>query len=122
MRPTQDLLEHLAGEALDLGGVVHAPGPSVERRIGHGCRWIRAGNLTGVPSASWKGSARPETVAFFRETVAEFAVANGIAESHVTDIQLAVSEAVTNAVVHAFRDRTEPGSELSMHFILQEEA
>jgi anti-sigma regulatory factor (Ser/Thr protein kinase) len=63
-----------------------------------------------VPAASWTCSARPETVAFFRETVAEFAVANGIAESHVTDIHLAVSEAVTNAVVHAFRDRTEPGT------------
>jgi anti-sigma regulatory factor (Ser/Thr protein kinase) len=63
-----------------------------------------------VPSASWTGSARPETVAFLREAVAEFVVANGVAEPHVSDVQLAVSEAVTNAVVHAFRDRAETGT------------
>jgi serine/threonine-protein kinase RsbW len=55
-------------------------------------------------------SARAETVAVLRRTVADFVVANGIAGSRVTDIQLAVSEAVTNAVVHAFRDRIEPGT------------
>jgi serine/threonine-protein kinase RsbW len=63
-----------------------------------------------VPSASWTGSVRPETVTFLRQTVADFIVANGVAQSHVTDVQLAVSEAVTNAVVHAFRDRREPGT------------
>jgi two-component sensor histidine kinase len=51
------------------------------------------------------------SVAIVRETVTEFVVANGIAESHVTGIRLAVSEAVANAVVHAFRDRAEPGIE-----------
>jgi len=66
--------------------------------------------VTSVPSASWTGSARPETVALFRETVADFITANGIAESQLTDVQLAVSEAATNAVVHAFRDRTETGT------------
>jgi serine/threonine-protein kinase RsbW len=62
-----------------------------------------------VPSASWTASARAETVASLRQAVAEFLIANGITEWHVADIRLAVSEAVTNAVVHAFRDRTEPG-------------
>jgi stage II sporulation protein AB (anti-sigma F factor) len=63
-----------------------------------------------VPADSWKASARVETVAFLRQAVAEFLIANGITESHATDIRLAVSEAVTNAVVHAFRDRTDPGT------------
>ena len=63
-----------------------------------------------MPSASWTRSARPETVAFLRETVADFIEANGIAESDLTDVQLAVSEAVTNAVVHAFRDGTKSGT------------
>ena len=63
-----------------------------------------------MPSAHWTGSARPETVAFLRETVADFLIANGIADSHMTDVRLAVSEAVTNAVVHAFRGRTQTGT------------
>jgi anti-sigma regulatory factor (Ser/Thr protein kinase) len=62
-----------------------------------------------VPSASWRASARAESVAFLRQTVADFVAAAGIAEPDVTDIQIAVSEAVTNAVMHAFRDGTEPG-------------
>lgn len=63
-----------------------------------------------MPSASWTASARAETVAFLRRAVVDFVVANGITESHVTDVRLAVSEAVTNVVVHAYRDRTEPGT------------
>lgn len=35
----------------------------------------------------------------------EFAYENGVTEPCVSDIRLAVSEAVTNAVVHAFRGR-----------------
>jgi anti-sigma regulatory factor (Ser/Thr protein kinase) len=63
-----------------------------------------------VPFASWTAPARAQTVAFLRETVTEFVIANGIGEPVVSDVGLAVSEAVTNAVVHAFRDRTEPGT------------
>lgn len=63
-----------------------------------------------MPSASWTGSARSETVAVLREAVADFLLANGIAGSLVTDVRLVVSEAVTNAVVHAFRDRIEIGT------------
>jgi anti-sigma regulatory factor (Ser/Thr protein kinase) len=38
--------------------------------------------------------------------VVEFAHAHGAREPCLSDIRLAVSEAVTNAVVHAFRGRT----------------
>jgi anti-sigma regulatory factor (Ser/Thr protein kinase) len=63
-----------------------------------------------VPSAAWTVAARAESVAFVRQAVADFVIVNGISESDVSDIRIAVSEAVTNAVMHAFRDRTEPGS------------
>jgi serine/threonine-protein kinase RsbW len=42
--------------------------------------------------------------------VGDFILAHGIADPYVTDIELAVSEAATNAVMHAFRDRGEPGT------------
>lgn len=63
-----------------------------------------------MASASWTAPARADAVAFFRQTVADFVEANGIAESHLGDVRLAVTEAVSNAVVHAFRDRAEPGT------------
>lgn len=63
-----------------------------------------------MASASWTGSARADTVACFRRAVTEFVAANGIDESRLNDVRIAVSEAVTNAVVHAFRDRSEPGT------------
>lgn len=63
-----------------------------------------------MPSASWTAPARAETVAFLRQTVTEFVIANGVGEPVVSDVGFAVSEAVTSAVGHAFRDRTEPGT------------
>jgi anti-sigma regulatory factor (Ser/Thr protein kinase) len=76
----------------------------------NGWRSVPEGRLKGVPSATWTVSARADTVAFLRQMVADFLIANGIAEPHVTDIQLAVSEAATNAIMHAFRAHNEPGT------------
>jgi serine/threonine-protein kinase RsbW len=56
-----------------------------------------------VSSTSWSFPARESNVAQARRSVADFAIANGVSESRVRDISIAVSEAVTNAVVHAFR-------------------
>jgi serine/threonine-protein kinase RsbW/stage II sporulation protein AB (anti-sigma F factor) len=78
--------------------------------IRNGWHLVPRGSLSGVPSASWTVSARPDTVAFLRQIVADFVIANGIAEPHVTDIRLAVSEAASNAIMHAFRDRSERGT------------
>ena len=95
---------------------LHAPKrkePWAIRRVSairNGWRSVWEGRLSGVPSASWTVSARADTVASLRQTVADFVIANGIAEPHVTDIELAVSEAATNAIMHAFRDRSEPGT------------
>jgi len=63
-----------------------------------------------VPNASWTIAARAENVAFVRQSALDFLAGNGIVEPNLSDLQLAVSEAVTNAVLHAFRDRTEPGT------------
>jgi stage II sporulation protein AB (anti-sigma F factor) len=48
--------------------------------------------------------AAPESVARARADVAAFAVDHGVDPSRVDDIRLAVSEAVTNAVIHGYRE------------------
>jgi serine/threonine-protein kinase RsbW len=85
-------------------------GPDDEPQDDDAWNSVREGRLGGVASASWTAFARAETVAFLRQTVTDFIVANGIAESDAADVRLAVSEAVSNAVVHAYRHRPEPGT------------
>ena len=53
--------------------------------------------------------ARPQSVARMRRAVAEFAGSRGASARQCATIELAVSEAVTNAVVHAYVDCDEPG-------------
>lgn len=48
--------------------------------------------------------ARPENVREARSAVLDVARRSGVPESVLEDVRLAVSEAVANAVVHAFRD------------------
>src|SRR5690349_4808706 len=52
--------------------------------------------------------ADPGSIGDLRRSLAEFARMAGASEAVVIDIQLAVSEAATNCVLHAFIDR-EPG-------------
>ena len=54
--------------------------------------------------------ARPDAVATARLAVTDHLRAHTLGGSRVDDIRLALSEGVTNAVVHAFRDRIEPGT------------
>jgi anti-sigma regulatory factor (Ser/Thr protein kinase) len=58
-------------------------------------------------SASWTAPASAESVARLRQAVVDFAYEHGVCEPSLSDIRLAVSEAVTNAVVHAFRGRVD---------------
>lgn len=53
--------------------------------------------------------AVPSTVTALRTEVAAFAVAAGIDEPLLTGVKLAVSEAVTNVVVHAYVNAEHPG-------------
>ena len=53
--------------------------------------------------------AVPGSVAEVRHAVAAYAQAQGAVDAAISSMELAVSEAVSNAVVHAFVDRGEPG-------------
>jgi serine/threonine-protein kinase RsbW len=63
-----------------------------------------------VPSTSWTVVASEANVAQLRESVTDFAYENGIREPRLSEVRLAVSEAVTNVVVHAFRGFSESGT------------
>jgi serine/threonine-protein kinase RsbW len=54
--------------------------------------------------------AVPESVGVLRHAVAEYARSHGAGDDLVASVQLAVSEAMSNAVVHAYVDRSVPGS------------
>jgi anti-sigma regulatory factor (Ser/Thr protein kinase) len=50
-------------------------------------------------------TAEPGSVPLARSALREFALAAGASQQQVDSVRLAGSEAVTNAVVHAYRDR-----------------
>lgn len=52
----------------------------------------------------WSGPAVPATVALLRNALSEFAAGEGLSGIGLADLRTCVSEAVTNAVVHAYRD------------------
>ena len=60
------------------------------------------------PHAEWELPAEPHSVAAIRNGVRGFARAHGGSDALLIDLALAVTEAVTNSVVHAFIDR-DPG-------------
>ena len=51
----------------------------------------------------WSAPAVPDSVARLRQAVARFGESVGVRERALDDLCLAVSEALTNAVVHAYR-------------------
>jgi serine/threonine-protein kinase RsbW len=66
-----------------------------------------------VPAAdelSANYAARPESVAAARAAIVEFAASSGASPAKLEAVALAVSEAATNVVVHAYRDAVEPGA------------
>jgi serine/threonine-protein kinase RsbW len=63
-----------------------------------------------TPAAGrWDAPATADHVAAVRRDVARFASAQGFAEDRTADVALAVSEALTNVVMHAYRDGEEAG-------------
>ncbi|WP_187369346.1 ATP-binding protein [Baekduia soli] len=60
------------------------------------------------PDGSWTVAATPDQVAVLRSEVTEFAEQAGLDARRLGDVRLAISEAATNAVLHAYRDR-DPG-------------
>jgi serine/threonine-protein kinase RsbW len=53
--------------------------------------------------------ATTDNVGALRRAVGEFAVLHGATPTALDDLNVAVSEALTNVVVHAYRDATAPG-------------
>jgi stage II sporulation protein AB (anti-sigma F factor) len=63
-----------------------------------------------VPSATWSIPALADEVGGVRHAAVEFARSEGVPDPPLMDLRLAISEAVTNAVVHAYRTRELPGT------------
>ena len=63
-----------------------------------------------MESASWSIPALAEEVGGVRHAAVEFARGEGVRDPPLEDLRLAISEAVTNAVVHAFRLQDRPGT------------
>jgi anti-sigma regulatory factor (Ser/Thr protein kinase) len=59
---------------------------------------------------TWQGPAEPATVRVMRHAVVEFARVHGFDGVTLDDLRTCVSEAVTNAVMHGFRDDRPAGT------------
>jgi len=62
-----------------------------------------------VPHTAWSFSAARETPMQARRAVMDWARSHVDDREILSDIALAVTEAATNVVLHAYRDRDEPG-------------
>lgn len=63
-----------------------------------------------MAAASWTFRSSPEDIAQVRDAAVSFAREHGVPGPALDDIRLSISEAVTNAVLHAFRDTEGAGS------------
>jgi anti-sigma regulatory factor (Ser/Thr protein kinase) len=68
---------------------------------------VPAGNPWDVAEALWTTTPDPENVRHLRREIRDYAVRNGLEPHRAQDLTLAVSEIVSNAVLHAFRDGRE---------------
>jgi serine/threonine-protein kinase RsbW/stage II sporulation protein AB (anti-sigma F factor) len=67
----------------------------------------------------WAVPATAEQIAVVRNAVTAYARLVGVTDLRLGDVRLAVSEAVTNAVLHAYRDRA-PG-QIRVAAVLQDD-
>ena len=67
------------------------------------------GKVSSNATFSRSAPATSDTVARLRHAVAQFAREHDASERTVESVSLALSEALTNAAVHAYRDADEPG-------------
>ena len=63
-----------------------------------------------MPQAAWSFTAARETPMQARRAVLDWAQRHVDDRAVLSDIALAVTEAATNVVLHAYRDREQPGS------------
>jgi anti-sigma regulatory factor (Ser/Thr protein kinase) len=57
----------------------------------------------------WTRTAAPEAVAFLRTAVCDFGTGAGMVDRLMADVRIALSEALTNAVIHGYREVASPG-------------
>jgi serine/threonine-protein kinase RsbW/stage II sporulation protein AB (anti-sigma F factor) len=62
-----------------------------------------------MPSSTWTAPATPESVPALRARAMSYAHEQRVAEPPIGDLKLALCEAISNAVVHAFRNQA-PGT------------
>lgn len=55
-----------------------------------------------MPRQSWTIPAEPQQVSRLRREVVSFAAAQGVSDPPIADLKIAVSEAMTNVIVHAY--------------------
>ncbi|HEX2102069.1 MAG TPA: ATP-binding protein [Solirubrobacteraceae bacterium] len=79
------------------------PGRQPSRDARASCRC--AGHPLGVASASWSIPALADEVIGIRQAALQFPRGHGVPDHRLADQRLAISEAVSNAVIHAFRAR-----------------
>jgi serine/threonine-protein kinase RsbW len=65
--------------------------------------------------------ARPESITALRHSAVEYAARGGVSPRRREDVALAVSEAVSNVVVHAYDGHDEPG-DVFLHAWIDEDA
>jgi serine/threonine-protein kinase RsbW len=70
---------------------------------------LDAGQDDPDEAVRWKGDATPEAVGLVRQLLVDKAARLGAARDLRDRVALAVSEAVSNVVVHAYREIGEPG-------------
>ena len=63
-----------------------------------------------MASATWSVAGLADEVGGVRRAAVEFARIEGVPASRLDDLRLAISEAVSNAVLHAFRKQDLPGT------------
>ena len=63
-----------------------------------------------MASACWNVPGLAEQVGDVRRAAVEFAREEGVPDPPLADLRLALSEAVSNAVLHAFRAQSRPGT------------
>lgn len=72
-----------------------------------------AGNAQEMSSSlsrRWSAPAVPGSVPSLRREVVAFVADNRVGEPPLGDVRLALSEALTNVVLHGYRDRRKPGA------------
>ncbi len=70
---------------------------------------VPSGDADRVRTNRFSAPARPQAVPELRTAVVQYAGEHAVDDPPLSDLKVAVSEAVSNAVLHAFRDG-EPGT------------